>query len=100
MLSHLSSSIFAVIVGCDVFASHNSQIGFFNTVPMHTCNSKYCRVMATYEREKAQRLDTYKSERPSVIRGVRKKPPHPKIDSVENTEENGCDVLSLTNNMF
>ncbi|GFU86160.1 hypothetical protein TNCV_368181 [Trichonephila clavipes] len=48
---------------------------------MRTCTSKYCGVLssditpATYNRKKTHLLDTCEMETPSVIRGVRKKPP-------------------------
>ncbi|GFX65120.1 hypothetical protein TNCV_452581 [Trichonephila clavipes] len=51
---------------------------------MHICTPKYCGVLssdttpATYDREKTERLDACEPETPSIIRGARKKQPHPK----------------------
>ncbi|GFW20017.1 hypothetical protein TNCV_867231 [Trichonephila clavipes] len=58
-----------------------SFCGQDNSFPVHRCTPKYCGVLSsniattTYSREKTQRLDTCGPKTPSVIRGVRKKPP-------------------------
>ncbi|GFV34400.1 hypothetical protein TNCV_1776891 [Trichonephila clavipes] len=74
---------------------------------MQTCIPKYYGfllfdiVPATYDREKTQWLDTYEPGTSSVVRGVRKKLPHPKTMGVERTErEAGAMSPALRNSSW
>ncbi|GFT85616.1 hypothetical protein TNCV_4253361 [Trichonephila clavipes] len=82
MLSDTIESVMFLHHTAEISASFCVQ---YNTVPMHTCNPKYCRVlssdiaMATYDRKLNPTAGhTCESETPSVIRGVKTKPPHSK----------------------